>query len=156
MPGCNAWTAPVKEFANNGSATVIGLLADANIEGHVARLATRMQAEEWKEFWDYLDLRCLVFHDVGLHSADPDSVVWQCCQDNQLLLLTDNRNNKGPQSLEATIRSGNTSQSLPVFTIGDARSILVGNEYADRVIDRLFRYLFELKNIRGSGRLFLP
>ena len=135
---------------------VIKLLADANIQGHVARLAARMQTEAWKEFWDYLDLRCLAFHEVGLHPEDSDSVVWQCCKDNELLLMTDNRNNKGAQSLEATIRSRNTPQSLPVFTIADSRSILVGYDYCDRVIDRLFLYLLELENIRGTGRLFLP
>jgi hypothetical protein len=135
---------------------VISLLADANIQGHVVRLVARMRAEPWLEFWDYLQLRCLQFQDVGLQLSDPDMVVWQRCQERELLLLTDNRNNKGPQSLEATIRSCNTPQSLPVFTIGDARSVLIDHDYADRVIDRLFRYMLEFESIRGTGRLFLP
>jgi hypothetical protein len=135
---------------------VITLLADANIKGHVARLVARMQAERWREFWDYLQVRCVVFSDVGLDPADSDSVIWQCCQQQQILLLTNNRNEDGPDSLEATIRTFSTPVSLPVFTVGDADRILSDKDYADRVIDRLFRYLLEIDAVRGAGRLFLP
>jgi len=55
-----------------------------------------------------------------------------------------------------TILSFNTPECLPVFTLGDAERILSSHDYADRVIDRLFRYLFEIDNIRGTGRLYLP
>ena len=88
---------------------MITLLGDANIQGHVRLLTARMQSEDWREFWDYLQLRC-----------------------------------------------GNTPHSLPVFTIANPRGVLSGHEYAERVIDRLFRYLLELDSIRGTGRLFLP
>lgn len=70
--------------------------------------------------------------------------------------MTNNRNDDGPESLEATIRQFSTLASLPVFTIGDADAILDSGEYTERVADRLFRYLLELDNIRGTGRLFLP
>jgi hypothetical protein len=135
---------------------VIRLLADANIEGHIARLVARMQSETWREFWDYLELRCLTFQDVRLARDASDAVIWGHCQQHQILLLTNNRNDDGQESLEATIRANNTPQSLPVFTIGDADNLLIENEYADRVIDRLFRYLLEIENIRGTGRLYLP
>jgi hypothetical protein len=72
------------------------------------------------------------------------------------LLLTNNRNDDGPDSLDATIRQFNTPQSLPVFTIGDADKILDSSEYTERVVDRLFRYLLDYANILGTGRLFLP
>ena len=120
---------------------MITLLADANIKGHVARLVARMHGEAWREFWDHLDLRHVNFEDVGLDPADTDAVVWHQCQRLRIFLLTNNRNDDGPDSLETTIRTSNTLQSLPVFTIGDADNILTGNQYADRVIDRLFRLL---------------
>jgi hypothetical protein len=135
---------------------VITLLADANIRGHIARLVKRMQGEGWREFWDYLHLRCLNFKEVGLELSDTDAVVWHKCQELQIFLLTNNRNDDGPDSLQTTIRIANTPQSLPVFTIGDADSILSSTDYADRVIDRLLRYLFEVDNILGTGRLYLP
>jgi hypothetical protein len=135
---------------------VITLLADANIQGHVEYLVARMQGESWREFWEVLELRCMNFADVGLDPADSDAVVWHRCQEQQILLLTENRNNEGADSLEATIRAHNTPESLPVFTIGDARSVLSGHDYADRVIERLLGYLLELDHIRGTGRLYLP
>lgn len=135
---------------------VIKLLADANIQGQVTVLASCMQAEPWRDFWDYLDLRLLTFGDVGLNSADSDAVVWKRCQELGLLLLTDNRNDDGPDSLESTIRTINTSTSLPVFTIADARRLGTSAEYRHTIIDRLLRYLLEVDNIRGTGRLFLP
>jgi hypothetical protein len=33
---------------------VISLLADANIQGHIARLVARMQGDYWRDFWDLL------------------------------------------------------------------------------------------------------
>jgi hypothetical protein len=135
---------------------VITLLADANIPGQVALLASCMQAEPWREFWDHLDLRLLTFADVGLDPAESDAVVWQRCQQAGILLITDNRNDDGPDSLAATIRANNNSTSLPVFTVADIRSVVTNPEYRHRVIDRLLRYLLELENIHGTGRLFLP
>jgi len=115
-----------------------------------------MQSDAWREFWDYLDLRCLAFGDIGLVPEDPDALVWHRCQQEQVFLITNNRNKRGANSLEATIQTYNTPQSLPVFTIGDPDSMLAGHDYTDRVIDRLLRYLLELDNIRGTGRLYLP
>jgi hypothetical protein len=135
---------------------VIALLADANIQGHIARLVERMQSDTWRDFWDHIELRYLTFADIGLNPADKDSLVWQRCQEYSVFLLTNNRRKDEADSLEATIREQNTSESLPVFTLGEADNLLTDDEYADRVIDRLYRYLFEIDNIRGTGRLYLP
>jgi hypothetical protein len=135
---------------------VINLLADANIQGHVALLTSRMQSEAWRDFWDLLDVRSLTFAEVELNPADSDAVVWQRCQERALLLVTDNRNARSFDSLEATIRAYNTPQSLPVFTVGDATRVLSDREYAERVVHRLLAYLLELESLRGAGRLYLP
>jgi hypothetical protein len=135
---------------------VISLLADANIQVQVAILAARMQGQAWRDFWDDLGLRLVTFPDVGLRPSDSDAVVWRRCQEQGLLLLTDNRNVDGAESLEATIRAHTTPTSLPVFTIGNVRSLSSDSGYANRVIERLFIYLLELDDIRGTGRLYLP
>ena len=96
------------------------------------------------------------FADVGLDAEDLDAVIWRRCQELGILLITDNRNDDGPNSLEATIRANNNSTSLPVFTVGNIRGVVVNPEYRHQVIDRLLRYLLELESIRGTGRLFLP
>jgi hypothetical protein len=109
----------------------VKLLADVNIIGHVDRLVARMQGQHWREFWDYLELRILTFAEAGLEPGESDSHVWKTCQQQQIILLTNNRNDDGPDSLEATIRQLNQVDSLPVFTIGDADGILRNQEYAE-------------------------
>ena len=135
---------------------MISLLADANIQGQIEILVARMQIGHWRDFWDHLQLRQVTFTDVGLQPSDSDSVVWHHCQQLELLLLTDNRNDDGPESLEATIRSNNRPTNLPVFTISNARQLSASASYSERVIDRLFIYLLEFDNLRGTGRLYLP
>jgi hypothetical protein len=135
---------------------VIVLLADADIQGQVDRLVQRMQKEPWVGFWNDLQMSHVSFADVGLDPADSDAVVWQRCQDKRLLLITSNRNDDGPDSLENTIRTCNTPQCLPVFTISDAKRILTDGEYAAEVIWGLFEYLFNLDDLLGTGRLYLP
>jgi hypothetical protein len=115
-----------------------------------------MQAEYWRELWDYLQLRLLTFRDVGLSADDPDSVVWRRCQEQSLYLLTNNRNDDGPDSLEATIRAYNTEECIPVFTIGVADRLLLSKEYLEEVVESLFDQLLRIDTLRGAGRLFLP
>ena len=135
---------------------MILLLADINIQGHIEIMANRMQAEPWIGFWNHLQLSCVSFAVLGLCPADSDAMIWNRCQEQQAFLLTNNRNDDGPDSLETTIRTCNTPQSLPVFTIGDAERLKNDQQYSDRVIWALLEYLLEIDNLSGTGRLFLP
>lgn len=78
------------------------------------------------------------------------------CQQREIVLLTANRNDEGPESLEATIRALNHPRSLPVFTIADPELVLVSRDYAERVAIQVLEYLLELDNFRGVGRLYVP
>jgi hypothetical protein len=55
--------------------------------------------------------------------------------EEELILITDNRNKNDPDSLEATIQSRNTLTSLPVFTIANVPHLRASRPYADRVIE---------------------
>jgi predicted nuclease of predicted toxin-antitoxin system len=135
---------------------VKGILADVNIEGHVDLLVVLMQAEPWKLFWDHLQLQYVHFADVGLAPDALDSLVWNTCQKEELILVTDNRNRKDADSLEATIQANNTPTSLPVFTIANVPHLRSSRSYADRVIDKLLDSLLRIDTLRGTGRLYLP
>ena len=78
---------------------MIILLADVNIQGHIEVMVKRMQAEPWLEFWNHLKLSYCSFSDVGLNPTDSDVVIWHRCQELWLFLLTNNRNDDGPDSL---------------------------------------------------------
>lgn len=133
-----------------------GILADINVLGQVGALVQQMQAEPWAEFWTGLGLVLKRFEDVGLSVTSSDLEVWKTCQAEQLVLVTDNRNQKSPDSLEATIRRCNHPDSLPVFTIGDSDKFANDRAYADRVLQKLYDYLIRIDEVRGTGRLYLP
>jgi predicted nuclease of predicted toxin-antitoxin system len=133
-----------------------GIVADANIEGHVDRLVARIHATSWVDFWNHLGIVLETFPDIGLADTSPDNEVWRTCQQEQLILITANRNNDGPDSLEATILAENTPNSLPVLTIGDVEELRHSAEYAERVITRLIEILIDIDSYRGTGRLYIP
>jgi hypothetical protein len=135
---------------------VIQLLADVNVEGHVVRLGLLMQTDYWRELWDHLDIRLRTFADAGLSPNDVDAKVWQVCQQQQFYLLTNNRNDDAPDSLEATIRTQNNVSCLPIFTFSDADRIYQSKVYANRVVESLFDQLLRIDTLCGTGRIFLP
>lgn len=98
----------------------------------------------------------LHFADIGLLHDAPDAEVWDACQRHGLVLITDNRNEDSPDSLEATIRARNTRTTLPVLTIANLPHLGQSRQYADRVIERLLDFLERMDALRGTGRLFLP
>ena len=135
---------------------VKGILADVNIEGHVRRLCQFMQQDYRQEFWEHLQLRVATFAEIGLNPGDRDVLVWQKCQEEELVLITGNRNQASTDSLEMTIRTFGTATSLPVRTIGDPERVLRSRDYAERVADKLLQYVFDIDVHRGAGRLYLP
>src|SRR5258708_3727502 len=99
--------------------TVQAILADVNIQGQVELLVALMRAEPWREFWEELQIGYVTFAEAGLDRRARDAVIWQFCQQQEFVLVTNNRNDDGPDSLEATHRALTTPQSLPVFTLAD-------------------------------------
>lgn len=135
---------------------VKGILADIHMKGPVADLARAMQGPTWVEFWNDLDLDLVTFEDVGLTATTTDEEIWHKCQEQQLVLITNNRNQESPDSLEATIRRYNGPKSLPVFTIGDLDRFRKDRVYAERVLERFYECLVDMETLLGTGRVFLP
>jgi hypothetical protein len=135
---------------------VKGILLDNNIEGHLKHLLPVWLSPYWREEWASLALTVHDFEQLGLARNVPDSVLWQICQDLEIVLVTANRNDKGPDSLEATIRNRNGPTSLPVVTLADGNRILKEPTYAYRVAEKILDYLFDIDKMRGTGRLFVP
>ncbi len=84
-----------------------------------------------------------------------DTDLWQTCQRRDVVLITANRNDDGPDSLEATIQRLNRPSHLPILTISDAEQVLSNRDYATRIVARLLEYLLDLDNYRRTGRLYL-
>jgi hypothetical protein len=92
---------------------------------------------------------------VGLPLDTPDREVWRFAQTHQMLLLTDNRNMAGDESLEQTIREESTATPLPVITIGRADRI-ANRSYRERSAAWLLEIVLSLDSYLGAGRLYVP
>jgi len=132
------------------------LLADNDVVGHVEDLVQEMRSARWADFWVALGLGLVYFRDVGLTQTSSDRQVWLVCQTEQLLLITNNRNQEDSDSLEATLRDLNTPHSLPLFTISDIQTFRTNRSYAERVVESLYEYIIDIEDLRGTGRLYLP
>ncbi len=133
-----------------------GLLADANCEGHMEVLARILTSKEWDDLWKESQLVIETFDSLKLDRKTPDKVLWQLCQVNGLVLITQNRKDEGPESLQTTIRLLNQSDSLPVVTLADGNEVLRSGAYAGRVVEDLMDYLLYMENFLGTGRLWVP
>ena len=132
------------------------IMADNDVQGHVAILARLLLSDEWREIWLSLNLSVRTFADLSLTATASDAAVWHMCQREQAVLITGNRNNEGDDSLEATIQAHNTPTSLPVMTIADPNEVVHNWQYAHQIVESLLQYLLDIDKVRGAGRLWLP
>jgi hypothetical protein len=135
---------------------VKGILADVHMRGFIEALVREMKSDYWADFWKHVGPEFYYFEDVGLTPTSTDLEIWHRCQAERLILLTDNRNQEGDDSLESAIRLHNQSDSLPVLTIGSLDRFGNSKAYAKLVVETLYDYLMEIDRVRGAGRLYLP
>ena len=135
---------------------MFAIMADHDIEGQVQLVLHLLMSSEWHAIWTELAVRVESFASIGLPVNTPDAALWQFCQTQQIILITGNRNEDGPESLEAVLQTSNTAASMPVFTISEPQRLLSSGVYAHRVVERLIEYLIDVENLRGTGRLYLP
>ncbi len=128
------------------------ILVDHDIEGLAVMLWGTLVAEGWLEF---IPVELVMFTDVGLSFDSSDRSVWRFAQANRMILLTNNRNMTGNDSLEQTLREENTITSLPVLTIGNVGR-LDERAYRERCVSRLVDIVLDLDNYLGTARMFIP
>jgi hypothetical protein len=133
-----------------------GILADINVVKQRRALVAIWSSDTWRDIWSALGLSVVSFPAVGLSYNAPDTLIWRTCQQQKLVLITGNRNDDGPDSLEATIRAENQPDSLPIFTLADPNRVLHDRHYAEIVAERLLEKLIAIDDFRGAGRLYVP
>jgi hypothetical protein len=135
---------------------VLRVLLDENIDGYADYLSRHLFSPTWNDISSSLGVSIVTFEQVGLAKGTPDEQIWQFCQDQQLYLLTDNRNDDKPGSLESMIQTRNLPTSLPVFTISDISRLRAEREYVEAIVASLLEYLMDPGNLLGVGRFYLP
>jgi predicted nuclease of predicted toxin-antitoxin system len=130
----------------------ITILVDHDLEGMDVFLAAGLRETGWDQLirFEFKRLR-----DYGLPDRLSDQEIWRFAQQQRLLIVTNNRNNDGEHSLEATIQQENFAEALPVVTISD-KNLLARADYRDRVATRLAEIVIYRETYQGAGRLFAP
>jgi hypothetical protein len=128
------------------------ILVDHDSEGHALSLLTVLGAEGWLEI---ADLQLMTFKEAGLPIQSSDRIVWRFAQTNGMILLTNNRNMEGEDSLERVLREENTLTSLPVVTIGNVKR-LSRKAYRRRCAYQLLEVVLDLPRYLGQRRVFIP
>jgi hypothetical protein len=131
----------------------MNFLVDHNLKGHAVLLSGSIVSSGWL---DWVLIRFITFDEVSLPIDSDDRVVWRLAQENQMILLTANRSMKGKDSLEQVMREENTSNSLPVITVGNADRLMNDSEYRELCVERLIEIVLNINAYMGVNRLFIP
>lgn len=131
---------------------MITILVDYHLEGKARRLWSTLSADGWVEL---VETQFVTLAQVGLPATANDRAIWRYVQAQGMLLLTGNRNMKGDDSLEQTLREENMPTSLPVLTVGTPER-LDEHDYRVKCAERLTEVVLYLERYRGVGRLFIP
>jgi predicted nuclease of predicted toxin-antitoxin system len=131
----------------------MNFLIDHNLERYAVILLGKIANDGWL---DLIPIRFITFREIELSTNSNDRVVWQIAQENQMILLTANRNMKGKDSLEQVLREDNTPDSLPVVTIGNLDRFSNEPSYRSRCADRMIEIMLDIENYIGVGRIFIP
>ncbi|MFN0121303.1 MAG: DUF5615 family PIN-like protein [Blastocatellia bacterium] len=129
----------------------IRILFDHDVEGFDVFLMTGLRETGWG---DELTFEFLRLRDLGLPDDCTDRDIWRRCQQDQLFLITQNRNSDDDTSLQATPDTENTFDSLPVITIPDAEKFKLA-DYRQQAAYRLVEIILDLDNYLGVGRIFI-
>jgi hypothetical protein len=131
---------------------MITVLLDNDISGHRELFTGTVISTGWAEY-ALLEFKTLT--ETGLTRETTDREIWRHCQKHGFFLLTGNRNQEDPDSLEQTIQDENTPDSLPIMTISDPQRI-VEADYRERCIHSLIEIIIYLNNYLGSARQYIP
>jgi hypothetical protein len=76
-------------------------LIDHNLKGHALVFLGAIASQDWL---DIVPIQFVTFSEMNLSIDSDDRVVWRFAQENQMILLTDNRSMRGKDSLEQVMR----------------------------------------------------
>lgn len=97
-----------------------GLLADVNVQAHLAYRRHLLIALDLWPVLAELNLRFATFADLQLSPEMLDRPLWNYCQTEGWVLFTENRNQDNADSLEATLTDSWHMGHLPAQITGRA------------------------------------
>ncbi len=87
-----------------------------------------------------------------------DRPLWNYCQEHRWVLFTENRNNDGPDSLQATLVGSWRDGNLPVLTLANKGRFEHSPEYARCVAAQIAELLYGVHfgQYRDQPRIYVP
>ena len=132
-------------------------MSDHDITGLVGQMFAFLNADEsWSQMLRDADVRLLRFADVGLDTDAADEDVRSICVQEDIVLITGNRNQESETSLNATLRRELDATAVPVLTVADVQRFSRDSTYREDASITALQYLTEIDRHRGAGRLRLP
>jgi hypothetical protein len=137
---------------------VNGVVFDVNIQGSARHFLRLVETLELTDVWRSLDVSIHTVAGLGYMEDVSDRVIWTRCQADGLVLVTENRNDDGPDSLQRTMDELRTADSLPVLTLASRERFQRDRRYALIVAEELLNALVDIEAglHRGAGRMYLP
>ncbi len=135
-----------------------GMLADVNIQGHLPYIRRLLEQLGLWEILAGIPLAFVTFADLGLDRGVDDRTLWNHCQRNLWVLLTDNRNHEDENSLEATLADSWHVGHLPVLTLANIGRFENSRSYAEQVAAEIAEILYgvALEEYRDQPRIYVP
>ena len=122
-----------------------GLLFDVNLDGYRQRLLGILRKHGFEPLMNEWSLSFATFSELGIDPETLDRSVWNYCQAQGWVLLTDNRNHDGEDSLQATLDDSWVVGCYPIVTIGDKYAFENDPLYAAQVAFELADLLIDVK-----------
>ena len=135
-----------------------GLLADVNVQGHLANVRILLQKGGLMPLLSERGLRLVTFPELDLHPGLDDRSLWNFCQEQGWVLFTENRNHDGPDSLYGTLADSWKDGCLPVLTLANKRRFEHEGDYAAFVANEVGEIVFDVANglCRDQPRIYVP
>ena len=105
-----------------------------------------------------MGLTLATFRDVELARDLDDQAIWTFCQREGWVLFTENRNDDGPDSLQATLTDSWEDGLLPVLTLANKTRFEHERAYTERVATDVAELLFGIaeQQYRDRPRIYVP
>jgi hypothetical protein len=103
-------------------------------------------------------IRLVTFPDLDFPRDLDDRELWNRCQQDGWSLFTDNRNDDGPDSLEATLSGSWRVGHLPVLALSSQDRFKRDRVYAERVAADVAEILFGIldEQYLNRPRIYVP
>jgi hypothetical protein len=137
---------------------VRGMLADVNVQGHLPFLRRILHRLDLEDLLGEIGLAFRTFPELGLLGDLDDRSLWDFCQRDGWVLFTENRNDDGPDSLQATLADSWRTGHLPVLTLASKGRFEREPAYAERVAASVADLLFGIAegHFRDQPRIYVP